>query len=85
MDQKIIEEKVKKIFLEVFQDLDKDNFDLNKKQEEFENWDSLAHIELISKIEHNFDMKLELNETLGLDSAIAFINLLKKKLINNHS
>ena len=76
-----MEEKIKNIFFEVFQDLDKKNFNLNKRQEEFENWDSLTHIELISKIEKTFNLKLELNETLGLDSPMRFINLIKKKLV----
>ncbi len=51
MDREIL----KKIFLQVFPEIE-ENFSLNKPQAEFENWDSLAHLHLISEIENVFNV-----------------------------
>ena len=66
--------------METFQDLDEDTFDFNRKQEEFENWDSLSHIELISKVENNFDISLEIGEVIGLNSPQNLVEIVEKKL-----
>lgn len=75
-----IKKIVNRIFLETFQDLDEDTFDFNRKQEEFENWDSLSHIELISKVENNFDISLEIGEVIGLNSPQNLVEIVEKKL-----
>ncbi len=80
MEKDKIETLVRKIFLETFQDLEEKDFDFKKKQDQFENWDSLAHIELISKMESNFNIDLNLSEAVGLDSPKDFVNFIKKRL-----
>jgi len=80
MEDSQIKEILKRIFLETFQDLDKDNFNFNKKQEEFNNWDSFSTMGLISKVENSFNIRFELDEIVGLDSPQHFFEIIKQKL-----
>lgn len=75
-----IEVKIKDIFLKMFSELSDDSFDFKKKQDQYENWDSFAHMELVSKIEQAFVITLDINEMINTDSAIQFVEIVKKKV-----
>ena len=45
--KKEVEKKLKKIFREVFPELGEKDFDLNKNQDLYENWDSFSHLQLV--------------------------------------
>jgi acyl carrier protein len=72
--------KIKEIFLEVLKGVDKKTFSFNKKQDSFENWDSFAHLELVSKVEEEFKIIFEIEEMIELDSPAKFAKLLEKKI-----
>jgi acyl carrier protein len=80
MDEAEVREKVKKVFLEVFSDLGENDFDFSKKQDSFENWDSLAHMQLVNGIEAAFGIQLAMEEIVEIQSPEAFAELVGKKL-----
>lgn len=75
MKNDLILSKVKKIFEGIFPE----KFALNRKQAQYRNWDSFAHMELISKIEQEFSISLSLEDTVAIESAQDVIRLLNKK------
>ncbi len=83
IDENGINQKIKKIFKEVFPELKNTDFNLNKTQDQFEEWDSFSHMQLVSKIEQEFSISLEIEEVIEADSALKFIEIIKKKIINN--
>lgn len=78
-----IDTKLKKIFLNVFQDLKDADFYLNKPRRDFENWDSLSHLQLVSEIESAFDIRFEMEDIIEIESPVDFKILIEKKLNKN--
>ena len=78
MEESEIREKVKKVFSDVFsiQDLD-----FRKKQDDFENWDSLAHMQLVNGIESEFGLQFEMEEIVDIQTPEGFVSLVKKKIL----
>lgn len=74
-----IEKNFKKIFLTVFQNIDSGNFDFGKDRSEFENWDSLTHMQLVSEIESAFNVSFEMDEIAVINKPQDFITLIQKK------
>ncbi|MBI2099179.1 acyl carrier protein [Candidatus Uhrbacteria bacterium] len=74
-----IEDGVKKIFFEIFQNLSEDKFSLGTLRREFENWDSLAHMQLVSEMENVFGVRFEIGEIVDVETPQGFVDLLKKK------
>lgn len=79
MEISLIEQKIKEIFLTVFPDEDNSVLTMNKQQSEFENWDSFAHLRLVSEIEKQFDLRLDIDEVMSINSPNDFLNLVNKK------
>jgi acyl carrier protein len=77
MEQGEIRDKVRKVFSDVFgiQELD-----FNKKQDDFENWDSLAHMQLVNGIENEFCLQFEMEEIVDIQTPEGFVCLVEKKL-----
>lgn len=73
-------EKIEKIFLSTFPGMSEKEFSLDKKQAEFENWDSFAHMELVSKIEQELGVTLDFEEIAEIDSPRKFVEVVQKKL-----
>ena len=61
MDEKVIYERLNKVFRDVFDD---DSITVNAKTtaDDIEDWDSLEHIKLISAVEREFRMKFKMGE-----------------------
>lgn len=64
-----IEEEVEKIFSEVFPNNVNQQFDWNKLQQDYENWDSFAHLHLITLTEEKFNISLTIDESTSINSA----------------
>lgn len=78
---KNIEDTVKKVFLKIFSSELKDNsFSFKKTQDKFQNWDSFSHMELVTEIENEFDLNLEMEEIVSTRSPQDFVNLVKRKI-----
>ena len=72
------EDKIKEIFVKIFPEI-VDDFDLNRDQSDYENWDSFTHVNLVSEIEDQFNVELETDEIVSISSAKSALELIKKK------
>lgn len=79
MRRKEIFEKLTVIFRDV---MDNDEIDLKEETtaEDIEEWDSLAHIQLIEKIETVFGVKFSAKEMLSWDNVGEFVDSISNKL-----
>ena len=73
-----IDVEIKKIFLQVFPDLEESEFNWKKKQNEYENWDSFSHLNLITLIEEKFDISISDNDVIELQSAEMILNFVER-------
>ena len=76
------EDKIKEIFIKIFPEI-VDDFDLNREQAGYENWDSFTHVNLVSEIEDQFNIELETDEIISISSATSVLELIKKKNNDN--
>ena len=75
-----VEEQTKAIFLNVFPEINKPSFDWNKEQNDYENWDSFAHLRIVTEIEEKFDIKLEMEDFIYIRNASGFLKIIKDKI-----
>jgi len=64
-----IESEIKKIFFQVFPTMPQDKFSWDKKQKDYDGWDSFAHLHLLTLVEEKFSIKLGVEESTSIDSA----------------
>jgi len=72
-----LEDDIKAIFLDTFPDMKENEFDLDKKQEEYENWDSFAHLNLITMAESKFGINLSIDDATSILSARNLLDRIK--------
>jgi len=75
-----VENEIKKIFFNVFANLKDGNFDWNAKQEDYSNWDSFAHLELMTSTEAKFNIKISPEDTLSIRTALDLSKLVKSRI-----
>lgn len=80
MNEKEVEKKLKKVISEVFTSPGDKSSDLERDRSEYENWDSLAHMQLVSEIESSFDISFEMDEIAEIVKASDFLILIQTKL-----
>ena len=80
MDPSLVDEQLKAIFLDVFQEINESSFDWNKEQNDYENWESFAHLRIVSEIEEKFDIKLEIEDFVYIRNALGFLKIIKDKI-----
>ena len=73
-------EIIKKIFFEVFSNLDKNDFSWEKEQKDYENWDSFAQLNLITFAEAKFNISLTLEESIEIKSANDLLKIIERHL-----
>ena len=73
-------EIIKKIFFEVFSNLDKSDFSWEKEQKDYENWDSFAQLNLITFAEAKFNISLTLEESIEIKSANELLKIIERHL-----
>jgi len=79
MDEAEVKEKIRGIFEETFPEIKGQEFDWEKKQDSFENWDSFAHMEIVGKVEQAFGISLEIDEVITLEYPLKFVEIVLKK------
>ena len=72
-----LEDNIKTIFLDTFPNMKENEFDLDKRQEEYENWDSFAHLNLITMAESKFGIILSIDEATSIISARNLLDRVK--------
>lgn len=55
-----------------------ENCNLETKRSDIENWDSLAHVMLLSEIENKFDKKIKIEDFASVTSVKDILDLLQK-------
>ena len=69
MQNEKIKNDVKDIFFEVFPKLSENEFEWEKEQKDYENWDSFAQLNIITFAESKFDVSFSLDESIEIKSA----------------
>ncbi len=72
--------KLKEVFLGVFQNLKDTGFSFNKPRRDFDNWDSLTHLQLVSEIESAFNVRFEMEDIIDIESPADFKRIIEKRL-----
>jgi acyl carrier protein len=72
-----LEANIKTIFLDTFPNMKENEFDLDKRQEEYENWDSFAHLNLITMAESKFGINLSIDDATSIISARNLLDRVK--------
>ena len=72
-----LEDNIKTIFLDTFPNMKEQEFDLDTKQEEYENWDSFAHLNLITMAESKFGINLSIDDATSIISARNLLDRVK--------
>ncbi len=75
-----LDDDVKKIFLETFPLLTESDFDWEKIQNNYENWDSFAQLNLITLTEAKFEINFSDDEITSINSAKSLLEIIKSKL-----
>jgi len=71
---------VKKIFFETFPLLTESDFDWEKLQNNYEDWDSFAQLNLITLTEAKFEINFSDDEIISINSAKSLLEIIKSKL-----
>ena len=79
MDEAHVKENIKKVFLDVF-GMDEKKFHFGMTSEEIKEWDSLSHMNLVSGLEKEFGLSMEIDEISDMDSVNKVIEVVEKKL-----
>lgn len=79
MERQVIIEKITEIFREVFGD---NNIVINDEMTaaDVENWDSLTHMQMITKVEDELGIKFKLKELNRLKKVGDLISIVESKL-----
>ena len=78
MNRDKIKEKVTGIFRDVFDDASIEITDKTTAAD-IEDWDSLTHISLISKIEGLFDIRFSMKEVIGMKDVGEMLDIIDKR------
>lgn len=79
MERKEIFEKLTEIFRDVM-DNDEIVLEENTTAEDIEEWDSLAHVQLIEKIERVFGIKFSAKEMMSWEDVGEFVDSIEERL-----
>ena len=71
---------VKKIFLETFPTLSESDFQWDKTQKDYENWDSFAQLNLITLAEAKFEITLSDDDISSISSAKNLLDCIKSHI-----
>ena len=76
----VLDDDVKKIFLEAFPTLPESDFEWAKTQKDYENWDSFAQLNLITLAEAKFEITLSEDEITSIFSAKNLLECIKSHI-----
>jgi acyl carrier protein len=75
-----LDDDVKKVFLETFPSLSESDFEWNKTQKDYENWDSFAQLNLITLAEAKFEITFSDDEVTSISSAKNLLECIKSHI-----
>ncbi len=80
MEDNEIKEKIKKIFAKVFDSVEEKDVIFDGKHEEFDEWDSLTHMNLISALEEEFGVSFSVDDISEMDRVTKVLETIKRLL-----
>ena len=72
-------DKIKKLFIEIYEDVMEENFNEDASMLNSAQWDSLKQIILIAAIEDKIDLDIEFEDILGMTSVKKILEIFKEK------
>ena len=75
-----LDDDVKKIFFETFPFLNESDFDWEKTQNNYEDWDSFAQLNLITLTEAKFEITFSDDEITSIISAKTLLETIQSKI-----
>ena len=75
-----LETEIKNIFLEIFPKIALSDFDWNKQQKDYPDWDSFAQLHLIALAESKFDIEIDVENSINFTSAKDLLECVKSLL-----
>ena len=79
-DSNNLKSEIKNIFFDVFPNLKEEEFDWEKHQSGYDDWDSLAQLGLITATESKFNIKISPEEAISIQSAESLLTAVKSKI-----
>ena len=76
----VLDDEVKKIFLETFPALPESEFQWDKTQKDYEDWDSFAQLNLITLAEAKFEITLSDDDISSISSAKNLLDCIKSHI-----
>ncbi len=80
MERTVILSKLNEIFVDVLDLEESPNLTENTTSEDIEEWDSLAHVQLVVAIQKEFGIKINANEILNWRNVGEMVNSICKSL-----
>ena len=75
-----LEIEIKNIFFEIFPKLSPSDFEWNKQQKDYPDWDSFAQLHLIALAESKFDIEIDVENSINFTSAKDLLECVKSLL-----
>lgn len=72
-------QKIKEIFMKIFEDLKEEDYSEDKKQADFLGWDSFAHMQIVSEVESRFGISFNVDEVTSIESPSDILRILSDK------
>ena len=80
MDISAVKNGIKNIFLNVFPEINETEFNWDDTPTEYENWDSFAHLNLITMAESKFGINLSIDDATSIISARNLLDRIKSHI-----
>ncbi len=75
-----IDDNVKKIFIEAFQAISESDFEWDKLQKDYDDWDSFAQLNIITLAEAKFEITFSDDEITSIISAKTLLETIQSKI-----
>lgn len=76
-DSNNLKSEIKNIFFGVFPNLKEEEFDWEKHQSGYDDWDSFAQMQLITSVESKFNIQIDIDDVISITSADDLLNYVK--------
>ena len=76
-DSNNLKSEIKNIFFGVFPNLKEEEFDWEKHQSSYDDWDSFAQMQLITSVESKFNIQIDIDDVISITSADDLLNYVK--------
>ncbi len=83
MGEDEIPRRVRDVFTRVFESVRSEDVVFDGKHEEFDEWDSLTHMNLVSSLEEEFGISLSVDDISEMDTVTKVLQTVKRLLKNN--